>query len=75
MKQNRMSVMADRRNHLDLQVNLLTEREATQIIRMLDHLSAHFGVEHHDDAKSRELERHVAIKHPVHELHRRLPDG
>jgi uncharacterized membrane protein len=43
MKQNRMSVIADRRDHLDLQVNLLTERKATQIIQMLDRLSLHLG--------------------------------
>ena len=39
MKQNRMSIIADRRDHLDLQVNLLTERKATQIIQMLDRLA------------------------------------
>jgi hypothetical protein len=33
---NRMGIIADRRDHLDLQVNLLTERQATQIIQMLD---------------------------------------
>jgi uncharacterized membrane protein len=50
MKQNRMGIIADRRDHLDLQVNLLTERQATQIIQMLDRLSIHLGVEqHHDD--------------------------
>jgi Protein of unknown function (DUF1003) len=41
MKQNRMGIIADRRDHLDLQVNLLTERHATQIIQMLDRLSIH----------------------------------
>jgi uncharacterized membrane protein len=74
MKQNRMSVIADRRDHLDLQVNLLTEREATQIIQMLDRLSTHFGVEQHHDADTRELGRHVAVEHLVDELHRRLPN-
>jgi uncharacterized membrane protein len=45
IKQNRMAVIADRRDHLDLQVNLLTEREATQMIQMLDRLSTHFGID------------------------------
>jgi len=40
MKQNRISVIVDRRDHLDLQINLRTERQATQIIQMLDRLSA-----------------------------------
>jgi uncharacterized membrane protein len=74
MKQNRMAIVADRRDHLDLQVNLLTERQATQIIQMLDRLSKHFGVEQHKDEKSRELGRHVAIEHLVEEVHSRLPN-
>jgi uncharacterized membrane protein len=32
IKQNRLGVIADRRDHLDLQVNLPTERRATQVI-------------------------------------------
>jgi uncharacterized membrane protein len=74
MKQNRISLIVARRDHLDLQVNLRTERQATQIIQMLDRLSVHFGFEHNHDADGRELGQHVAIKHLVDELHRRLPD-
>jgi uncharacterized membrane protein len=73
MKQNRMSIIADRRDHLDLQVNLLTERRATQIIRMVDCLSTHLGVEQPLDRDSRELARHVAVEHLVEEVHSRLP--
>jgi uncharacterized membrane protein len=51
-KQNRMSFTADRRDDLGLQVNLLTERKATQIIQMLDRLSLHVGVNRHLDADS-----------------------
>jgi uncharacterized membrane protein len=75
MKQNRISVIVDRRDHLDLQVNLRTERQATQIIQMLDRLSAHVGFEHDHDADDRELGQPVAIGHLVDELHRRLPDA
>ena len=75
IKQNRMGVVADRRDHLDLQVNLLTERQATQIIQMLDRLSTHLGVDQNHDAESRELGRHVAVEHLVEELHSRLPDA
>jgi uncharacterized membrane protein len=74
MKQNRMGIIADRRDHLDLQVNLLTERQATQIIQMLDRLSIHLGVEQHHDDHSRRLGRHVAVEHLVEEVHSRLPD-
>ena len=74
IKQNRMGVVADRRDHLDLQVNLLTERQATQIIQMLDRLSMRLGVEQHHNAESRELGRHVAVEHLVEEVHSRMPE-
>jgi uncharacterized membrane protein len=75
MKQNRMGMVADRRDHLDLQVNLLTEQRATQIIQMLNRLSTRLGVEQHQDEASRELGRHLAVEHLVEELHSRLPDA
>ena len=59
MKQNRMGIVADRRDHLDLQVNLLTERRATRIIRMLELLSVYLGVEQHRDPESSELAQQV----------------
>lgn len=74
MKQNRMSVIADRRDHLDLQVNLLTERETTRIIQMLDRVSRHLGIEQQHDAESREMSQHIAVEHLVDELDRRMPD-
>jgi len=75
MKQNRMGMVADRRDHLDLQVNLLTEQRATQIIQMLDRLSTRLGVEQNQDEASRVLGRRVALEHLVEELHSRLPDA
>ena len=74
IKQNRGSVIADRRDHLDLQVNLLTERRATQFIQMLDQLSSHFGLDPHQDHAGRELSEPVAVEHLVEEVHSRLPD-
>ena len=75
MKQNRMVMVADRRDHLDLQVNLLTEQRATQIIQMLDRLSTRLGVDQGNDEVSRELGRHVALEHLVEELQSRLPES
>jgi uncharacterized membrane protein len=74
MKQNHLGMVADRRDHLDLQVNLLTEQRATQIIQMLDRLSKRLGVDQHHDETSRELARNVAVEHLVEELHSRLPN-
>ncbi|MBV8937571.1 MAG: DUF1003 domain-containing protein [Alphaproteobacteria bacterium] len=74
MKQNRMGMVADRRDHLDLQVNLLTEQRATQIIHMLDRLSTRLGIEQHQDEVSRELGKRLAVEHLVEELHSHLPE-
>src|SRR5205085_12261068 len=40
--QNRLTQEADRRAHLDLQVNLLSEQEMTVVLRMLKELCEHF---------------------------------
>ncbi len=74
MKQNRISLIVARRDHLDLQVNMRTERQATQIIQMLNRLSTHVGFTHDHDESGKELGLPVAIEHLVDELHRRLPD-
>jgi uncharacterized membrane protein len=44
MSQNRMSRMADRRAHLDLQVDLLAERELTVMLHMLKAVCAKQGI-------------------------------
>ncbi|PRC91451.1 DUF1003 domain-containing protein [Solimicrobium silvestre] len=38
IKQNRLSKMEDRRAHLELQVNLLTEQKATKLISLMEEL-------------------------------------
>jgi uncharacterized membrane protein len=54
MKQNRMSKRADSRAHLDLQINLLAEKEMTMVLQMLQHIGAKVGV------RDRKLERELA---------------
>ena len=44
ISQNRMSREADRRAALDLEVNVLAEKEDTMILRILNDISAHLGV-------------------------------
>lgn len=75
IKQNRMSQMADRRSHLDLQINLLTEKEVTKLIQMLDRVSAHLGIEAEvADDETRELGEVTAVDTLAHELEERLPE-
>ena len=40
--QNRLAHQADKRAHLDLQVDLLAEREMTTVLRLLHDLARHF---------------------------------
>jgi uncharacterized membrane protein len=44
MSQNRQAKMSERRNHLDLQINMLAEQETTEILRLLRLLCEHSGV-------------------------------
>ena len=45
MTQNHMQRVADKRAHLDLQVNLLAEQELTTMLKMLTQISQRLGVE------------------------------
>jgi len=42
--QNRQAIAADRRAKVDLQVNMIAEREITKLIEMVKHLHEHLGV-------------------------------
>ena len=44
ISQNRLAHQADTRSHLDLQIDLLAEREMTAAIQLLWDLTAHFGI-------------------------------
>lgn len=74
-KQNRMSRTAEQRAHLDLQVNLLTEREASKAIQLLQKLCEKHGIQSGiRDPEAQELSRPTEVEHFVAELRRRLPE-
>jgi uncharacterized membrane protein len=51
ISQNRQARLSDRRNHLDLQINMLAEQENTEVLRLLRLLCEHSGVRlDHDDS-------------------------
>ena len=71
MNQNSMNRQAEQRSHLELQVNLLAEQEATQMLQMIRKIAEHLGVAVDNlDINQRELEK----KTDVHELHTRIKD-
>jgi len=44
IRQNTMDRQSERRNHLDLQINLLAEKEATRTLKALHEIAAHFEI-------------------------------
>jgi uncharacterized membrane protein len=71
MKQNRMSERADQRAHLDLQINLLAEREMTYVLQMLQRISTRLGVRL-DDEELEELAEEVSLEALATQLRERL---
>jgi uncharacterized membrane protein len=65
MKQNRMSKRADARAHLDLQINLLAEKEMTMVLQMLRLIGARVGIR--DRGLDRELDL-LTTETPVERL-------
>ena len=71
--QNRASAITEQRNHLDLQINLLTEKEVTKLIQMLERISAHMGIEAKvADAETRELGQVTAVGRLARDLDARF---
>jgi uncharacterized membrane protein len=73
MKQNRMSRHADHRDHLNLQIDLLAEKEITKILEMQRQLCAHLGIAIGNDAEAVEMSQHTAVEDLAHELEEKLP--
>jgi uncharacterized membrane protein len=59
---------SERRNHLDLQINLLAEKEATSILRALSEIAKHFQIDLSTDAESRELTADTAVESIARDL-------
>jgi uncharacterized membrane protein len=76
MTQNRMQRQADKRAHLDLQVNLLAEQELTAILRVVTALSQRLGVDVPQAAGPvKELLAETDIHTLSEALDRELPDA
>ncbi len=55
VSQNRIREQADHHAHVDLQVNLMAEQEATKMLGLLQSLCAHFRLKEAEDAEIGEL--------------------
>ena len=56
MSQNVSASLSERRNQLDLQINLLTEQENTKMLKMLVRISKRLGIRDCEDPDVRALE-------------------
>ena len=73
--QNRLAHQSDKRAHLDLQIDLLAEREMTAVLRMLQDIVAHLGVKTTvTSANIRDLVKKTDI-HELTEKLEELPEG
>ena len=75
MSQNRSGIEADRRNHLDLQINLLAEDENTKMLQMLQALCEFHKLPIASDPEISIMARRTEIKEVLSELRDNLPPG
>jgi uncharacterized membrane protein len=75
MKQNRMAKRADLRNQLNLQVDLLSEKEVTKILQMLCAMADHMGLQQEAaEPEILELSQKTAVEALAKELRNKMPD-
>jgi uncharacterized membrane protein len=68
IRQNTMDRRSERRNHLDLQINLLAEKEATSILNAVREIAEHLKVDVAPDPEREELAKDT----PVEDIARHL---
>jgi uncharacterized membrane protein len=73
IKQNRMSKRADQRAHLDLQINLLAEREMTLMLQMLQRICTRLGVRMQDQ-EIEDLAAETSVEALAQQLQEKLPE-
>jgi uncharacterized membrane protein len=71
IRQNAMDRQSERRNHLDLQINLLVEKEATSILKALNHIAKRFEIDLSTDAETRELLQDTPVEDIARDLRSR----
>src|SRR5580658_1256980 len=76
MRQNRMAKHAERRDHLNLQVDLLAEKEVTKLLQMVGAMCAHMGLKRLvEDKELSELSQHTSVESLTQRLEDTLPEN
>ena len=71
--QNRMASQSDRRDHLNLQVDLLAEQEMTLMLRMLRRISDRLNIEPGEEARAQKLGEETNVYELMQTLEKALP--
>jgi uncharacterized membrane protein len=71
VSQNRQSLIAEYREDLDLQINLLTEHEVTRMLRLVNKIAEHLGIRDEMDEEIDQLVTPVAPDVLLKEIERR----
>ena len=74
ISQNRMMTAADKRDDLDLQINLLTEHEVTKIATMVRAIAVKLDISDADHVELQEIERDIAPEAVMDVIERTKPD-
>jgi uncharacterized membrane protein len=75
--QNRMAAQSDRRDHLNLQVDLLAEQEMTLMLRMLRRISQRLEIEpeSEEEARTEKLAEETNVYELMQKLDKQLPSS
>jgi uncharacterized membrane protein len=73
ISQNEMTGQADRRAHLDLQVNLLAEQESTATLRLVKQIAERMGIQVSDTVRT--LAAETDLDHVASAIDEALPDS
>jgi uncharacterized membrane protein len=68
IRQNAIDHTSERRDHLELQINLLAEQEATRSLAMLQRIANHLQVPNAKDAQGVELAEDTAVDEIARDL-------
>ena len=74
ISQNRMTRQADKRAHLDLQINLLAEAETTKILRLLEQIGDKVGVPKEEQPEA-DLDQPTDIVRLATRVAKRIPES
>ncbi len=75
ISQNHDSRVSEKRNHLDLQINLLSEQENTQMLIMLQQIAAKVGADVAHDSHAKVLEQPTNHEKLVEQIERITTDN